>query len=61
MNDSTERREGAEKSQGQLNYEQFCEQEYRQHGRVWNRWELLPMESKAEWEVGAILYPDDCR
>lgn len=44
------------KTPGQIDYERFCEREYRQLGRVWNRWETLPHEEKAGWEAGAMKW-----
>lgn len=44
------------KTAGQIDYERFCEREYQQHGRVWNRWETLPHEEKARWEASAMRW-----
>jgi hypothetical protein len=45
-----------EKTPGQVAYEKFCEQEYQQKRRVWNRWELVPPDERAKWEHDAMRW-----
>lgn len=47
---------GSDKTLGQIAYEKFRDEEYRQHHRLWNRWATLPAEEVVKWEESALLY-----
>jgi hypothetical protein len=49
---------GSGKTPGQIAYEKFRDEEYRQHHRLWNRWAELPPEEVAKWEEAALLEAD---